>query len=239
MGQLSPVAGGIPEHSVRKKGVFDVAKGFLDEKRFAVFKVGYVSIDVAEILGCIPEEHKGTFKAARTNLNLAKLCRAPGFLLNSVNKLRHSVVKLIDGWDAPGRGDKFYDCVRKANGCVAHIWEIADFLTKTILVASKDSVKTLKGFSSASLAFGMVCNIGSDHIPRYRSGKLGFVATFIRVAKDLSYTALGVFGTLSFLFGIIFSKPLLTALSVSTVVFMIIDYYRVNLGAEIKSQGAL
>ncbi len=243
-----------PVSNLDAKNWSDVTVGFVTEKPFDFFKASYVFIDCVDLLNLIPKDWEKVVLSTRHQFNLAKLMKAPGAFLKAVNELRHSTVHVIEAcatWNRSGLNlekeeasrwriyGKLYGLTRKANNCVAPIWEMCDFFSKTILFISKDSIKPLKGINGIALALGKACDgaeawlKAESYEQLYESAKNDY---FIKFTKAVSYFALGVFTALAVFFGYVFSPVLFTVFSASTVACTIIDYYRENLGKAVKKR---
>lgn len=225
---------------------FDTTALFATEKWSSLAKAGYVTIDVMEQLDAIPEGCEEQFKSARGNLSLIKLSRFPGEFLKSFNSCRGSVSELVKKPTASNA----YQAVRDANGLVSPTWEGVQFSSKVFASSIKDAkwFNAFRGVSGVSLAFGMTCT-SLDKLSIICSTELynlkgearqkalrKVTKAFIGLAKSVAYVALGVLTTLSVFFGYVFAPAIMTALSATTVVFTILDFYYKNWGAETKSE---
>lgn len=236
---------------------------YISEEPFSAARTAQVLLTLSDQLDLIPEEHIETARNIRNQASLIKLVRFPGAFLKSVNTTRDKMGHLIDAVGAymkkpskegssEGRGFKVistgFSTIRAANNIIPSINDGADFFTKAIFFIPKESIRPLLGITGGTLIFGMVCNIfeSLDVIRHYKTGLKSsddkevtyrdVQKAMIKVAKEISYIALGILIVLDIFFGFVFSPITFTAWSTASVVFGLMEYFHNHWGQEIKSK---
>lgn len=230
------------------KDPVDIGLEFCVKKPYTLFKAMYVFPELGKHLGYVPRDNEVLNKAC-TAAKIAKLSRSPfDFVRNLANSFdmaaNYSEGKEIRTRRKQTRVATVADVVREANGVIAPTWEMWDFFIKNAYLPSTPLFQTFGGLSAASLILGMGWN-SFDHLSDLHDSKLAelkgaarsaeqykVAGYMIKLAKDVSYLALGIIGVLSTFFGFVFAPLTICAFSTSSVVFTILGYYHSNLRTE-------
>lgn len=223
----------------QKKDLIDVTCGFVGEKHYSFFKACHVIPGFLIQMDYLPGDHQGLNQSIH-GARLAKLSRAPFEFI----KYGHETMTSLSSW-LSGKGAKkvrAIDVGRKANNLINPVSEAAQFLSQTIVSIPEKTISTLKGISGGSLALGMGWNLLEtlSSIEKSNYSELKGAARaekftemtklMIKLAMQVSYVALGALSFLTAFTQIAVAALTMSALSASTVVFTILDYYHANLG---------
>ena len=229
--------------SLRRKDSFDVIAGAAKDEFFTIAKAVKVGIDCLEEAGQIPEDKKEIYANIGRHANLVKLSKFPGTAFKYVNTLRHSAVGFIKNPTIWGAADTF----RQGNNCISPVWDGMDFINDAIMKISKKTMQLAKGISGSSLVLAMGWNacetfkdIANCDLSKVTGKERNEMYTkisksLIKLAKEVSYIALGVFIVLSVFFDIVAAPVVFTALSASTVVWTLLGYYVNHIGEPIPA----
>lgn len=229
-------AGGSPppppsSSSKKTRGVLDVTKQFFSTKLSDIAKATYLTIDVGAYFKVFDKKDPVT-DGIHYHAKLIKLAHAPGALIKGGIEWGEKTTQLMaePSWSAASNA--FF----ATNSLVNPVAEIAEFTTKAIWHLPPSSFHTLNGINGVSLTIGMgketvdtVIGI-ADVNPAEVENKIGEItASLFRLAKAVSYVALGILITLSVFFEIVASPIVFTALSVNALVFSIMSFYYENI----------
>ncbi|NGX26864.1 MAG: hypothetical protein K940chlam6_00790 [Chlamydiae bacterium] len=233
----------------RRKDIVDVTCDFASEKPYALLKTLHVFPELFMRAGFLPDDNPELNNACLA-ARMGKLSRAPFEFIKYTHTTLDSFARWLKG-ETKEFKEKYKkkierevaitDVLRDANNCVNPVWEMADFLTRAILFIPKTAVRTLEGVNGIALTIGMAWNVfdtlnwirkseysslqGADRDKKF-SDMTGYL---MKLAKEISYIALGVLIVLSVFFQFVFAPLTVSAISASTVVFTILEYYHENL----------
>lgn len=242
-----------PQGKPVRNDALDVAAKFASEKQYGFAKAIYVlGVDLTRALGLVSKEN-ATATLIKENASLFKLSRSPAMFIDSVNTTVRSTWSyltgnpIVSGRDKTASVKPLSQVVRDATGIVNPVNEMATFLTKAILFIPKASIHVLKGINGIALTFAMswcayeslcvlakgrVSDLTNDDqiVAREREN----VGALLNLVREVSYVALGIIMTLAVFASVAVNPLVMTALSVTTVVFTILHFYHKNLGQEKK-----
>lgn len=225
----------------------DVALRYCEEKPYGVLKTFYVFADFLGHLGYLPKDNEALNQAC-FGAKITKLSRSPWEFVSNVTKTSTTVSDWIEGKvverkkGEEKRKVEATDIVRDANGIISPLREMWELMVKTLYLPNSALFQTFKGVSGASLILAMGWN-SFDHLNTLADSKLPelkgkerskesykVVGTMIKLARDVSYVALGIIVILTTFFQFVFAPFTTCMLSTASVVFTILGYYHSNLG---------
>jgi hypothetical protein len=237
----------------RRKDLFDVTTDYAATRTSGFLKALYVLPGLAKNLGYLPSDHAG-LNGFCSGAKFGKLALAPTSLVDKVQTLQTSTAHWLRGSEKSfkqkyGQSEKrkvtTLDVIRDASSCVGPSWETTDFLRTVLISIPKASLRVFEGINGIALAFSMGCNlllntctwIKDSNYPSLkgaaRDQKLTEMAGYLlKMAMEVSYVVLGIMVALSCFFQVVFSPLAFSAVSASTVVFSILEYYHENLGTK-------
>lgn len=237
----------------RRKDIVDVTCDFAEEKPYTILKALYVFPELFIRSGYLPDDNPGLNNACFA-AKMGKLSRAPFEFIKHTHTTLDSFTRWLKG-ETKEFKEKYNkiterevaitDVLRNASDCVNPVWEITDFLTKAILFIPKTAVvRSFEGVNGIVLALSMTWNAfdslnwiskskysslqGADRNKKF-SDMTGYL---MKLAKEISFIALGALVVLSVFFQFVFAPLTFSAVSASTVVFTILEYYHENLGEK-------
>ncbi|NGX58904.1 MAG: hypothetical protein KR126chlam3_00045 [Chlamydiae bacterium] len=235
------------------KDFFDVTCGYAGEKPYGVFKACHVLPNLFQELDILSKDN-AELNAAIGAAKLAKLSRSPFDFVRNTHGLCATFVQWWKGEEREFKGKydetlatrkvAVTDVVRDANGCIAPVWEMHEFLSKAILYSPVNMI--FKGISAIALTikFGWDAFDSLKWIESSKYSSLEGAARdekfpkmtghLMQLAVEVSFVALGVLTVLSVFFQFVFAPLLFAGFSASTVVFAILGYYHEHLGPGIK-----
>jgi len=153
------------------------------------------------------------------------------------NSLNYATTRL---WQDPSMANVAQE-IRSINSLVGPAYDTFDLGAKAFFSVDKTApaLVAFKNVNSMSLVLGMGWNvvdtcvkIGSQETAE-KQIKLANEKLFDTIV-NISYIAIGVLALLSAYFAFVFEPIIFTALSTSTLIFGMLDYFNKNLGKEIK-----
>ncbi|MDN3507136.1 MAG: hypothetical protein P0S96_07905 [Simkaniaceae bacterium] len=237
----------------RRRDVFDVTCDYVTSKPSSFLKALYVLPGFAKNLNWLPSDHAGlnNFSSAA---KFGKLAFAPSSWVDKVQATQVTLSHWLRGDPKTFKlkyGQKevrqvtAFDVVRDAANCIGPTWDTTEFITSTLVSVSDARLRVFRGVNGAALTFGMGCNLLLNTFTWINDSKYAslkgaekdkkfteMTGYLFKMAKEISFIALGVMVVLSAFFHVVFSSMAFAAVSASTVVFDILEYYHENLGTE-------
>ncbi len=237
------------QHTLQKEfrlDPLDVGLHFANEKPYTFLKAFYVFSELLGHLEYLPKDNE-SLNSACLGAKITKLSRSPWEFIKYATSTRSKVVNWMEGTkDSKGKDVGVAGIIREGNNLVSPIREMWELAIKATYIPKSALFETFKGVSGASLVLGMGWNAIDDLQKLEKSplaklkGKARSDESFrvaghlIKLAKNVSYVALGVISVLSVFFQFVFAPFTACVISASTVVFTILGYYHQELGQPKK-----